>query len=533
MLLASIPPIIFLGALSFFQESKMTKNSQLRIINNLTQSTNSQILNKVREGNSILETITFNQAFGAGFDEFSKSTNKYNMFLFLSRELDPTIKFIQTVNPDLDNVLFFTDSNLETSRQDIYSLKEASLFPFKDAMHYSQTYQWYIDEDYVYGIGQIPKTFAQESFTTVALRYEKKDFFKDLNLSENSLYAEIKDDNQLQYTMGEKIASKKIITTEKIPGTSWSIDFFASPKERSLFDRISKTLIAIVFSAFISFLLATIFVNYISSNFRKLEEKIKIFNLKKMAPNLFYTKQKDDFGKLSNSVADMLVQFDQTKNQLHSFEIQNEKSRYDALVNQINSHFLYNTLSMINWKAIDLENKEISLAVQELSKFYRTTLNKGKSITSLKNELENIRAYIYLQLMLNDNFQVSYNIDQSLLYLDTINLLLQPIVENSIEHGFVKTKENWKIYITIRSENEDEIAILVGDNGIGIPKDKIPKILTDETQGYGLRNLNQRIKFVFGKKYGLKISSKLGIGTLIKITLPKKRPPIQNGDQSI
>lgn len=197
-----------------------------------------------------------------------------------------------------------------------------------------------------------------------------------------------------------------------------------------------------------------------------------------------------------------------------------------ALQAQINPHFLYNTLDMINWMSYKNMNKEISSAVKNLAKFYKLSLNRGKSITSIKDEITHVSLYAEIQNMRYSN-RVNLQIDvEELVYEYSIpKITLQPIVENSILHGILG-RENGSGTITITGKIEgEEIVLLVQDDGIGIPENKLGTILSEKTEnqkgsGYGLRNINERLMLSYGEQYGLSYSSQLGKGTSVLIRIP-------------
>lgn len=128
-----------------------------------------------------------------------------------------------------------------------------------------------------------------------------------------------------------------------------------------------------------------------------------------------------------------------------------------ALQAQINPHFLYNSLSIINWKAIEAGNDEISQVTLALSTYYRTSLNKGETMTIAANELRNIEAYLHIQLVMHDDsFQVEKQVEEKILSCSVPKLILQPLVENAIEHGLdVSEKEEKKLKISALLEGGD------------------------------------------------------------------------------
>lgn len=194
-----------------------------------------------------------------------------------------------------------------------------------------------------------------------------------------------------------------------------------------------------------------------------------------------------------------------------------------ALQAQINPHFLYNSLSMINWKALEAEQEDISQITLSLSTFYRTALNKGKNILLVKDEIANIKSYLDIQLAMHDNsFDVVYDIDESILKYETLNLILQPLLENAIGHGIdVKTDGRGEIRIEGK-ENGDFLDFTVSDNGVGMTKTQAALILSKSSNGYGVSNVNERIKLYYGEEYAVKIESTPGTGTKVMLHFPKR-----------
>lgn len=235
-----------------------------------------------------------------------------------------------------------------------------------------------------------------------------------------------------------------------------------------------------------------------------------------------HSESKDEIGQLTNRFDDMVRRINELIETVYQKEITEKAAELKALQAQINPHFLYNTLSVMNWKAMDVEAEELSKMITLLSKFYRTALNKGEMMTTVKNELDNTKAYIEIQRIVHDNsFDVIYDIDDSIYEYDILNLLLQPIVENALEHGLFKKKLGDKIIEVSARQGNSDIIIEIKDNGIGIDDSILPEILLNESNGYGLKNVNERIKLFFGEDYELVIDSEKNIGTTIILRIPK------------
>lgn len=226
------------------------------------------------------------------------------------------------------------------------------------------------------------------------------------------------------------------------------------------------------------------------------------------------------FVKETYSLLDRYAAYKTRKN---NAQILNKQTELTALQSQINPHFLYNTLSLINWKAIEADAEDISKITLALSTFYRTSLNKGKNVMSLSDELRNMRSYLDIQLMMHDyEFDVEFDVDESIGQYQSLNLMLQPLIENAIAHGIdVKTDGRGKLTITGK-EDGDLIVLTVADNGVGMSDEQAARILTEESKGYGVRNVNERIKLYYGEQYSLQIESKIGQGTKASIRIPKR-----------
>jgi two-component system sensor histidine kinase YesM len=233
---------------------------------------------------------------------------------------------------------------------------------------------------------------------------------------------------------------------------------------------------------------------------------------------------KDEIGGLIRGFGSMLAEINRLIKENYENKLSLRKAEMKALQAQINPHFLYNSLSLINWKAIEAGADDISELTLALSSFYRTSLNHGKNVLSVQGEIENVKSYIKIQSFMHDNsFDTVIDVDEDILEYETLNLLLQPLVENAIDHG-IDMKEDGRGFIKIIGrQTAKTIVITVEDNGVGMDQETANRIITFKSKGYGVANVNQRIELFYGKPYGLRISSEPGKGTKCTITIPKKK----------
>ena len=235
-------------------------------------------------------------------------------------------------------------------------------------------------------------------------------------------------------------------------------------------------------------------------------------------------KSRDEVGNLIVSFSEMVVKINTLINDTLKAKIAQQKLEFKALQAQINPHFLYNTLSLINSQSIIAGHPEIGLLARYLSTFYKTSLNKGKEIIQVRDEIENVKAYVNIQLIIHSNsFDVHYDIDQEILNCTMPNLMLQPLVENAIEHGIVPKNSGGRGVLSISAKSDGkDIVFTVLDNGCGIPENVLTSLQTRCLDSYGVENVQTRTRLYYGSQYGLKYRSKLGCGTEVTLIIPKQ-----------
>ena len=230
---------------------------------------------------------------------------------------------------------------------------------------------------------------------------------------------------------------------------------------------------------------------------------------------------------LSNSMNTMIDKINELLEQVTTEQIRLRKAEFELLQAQINPHFLYNTLDAIIWLAEAGEQKRVVGMVRNLSDFFRTSLNQGKDINSIKEEMLHVKSYLEIQHVRYQDI-LSYDIEvPEALYIYSIpKITIQPLVENALYHG-IKNKRGMG-HISIRGEaGEKNFTITVTDDGVGIDKTRLRqvqsgiqnKVLTGK-DFYGLYNVCERIRLNFGEEYGIFIESVYGEGTSVRVILP-------------
>ena len=205
---------------------------------------------------------------------------------------------------------------------------------------------------------------------------------------------------------------------------------------------------------------------------------------------------------------------------------QEKKRLYElnALQAQINPHFLYNTLDSIIWMEERGRSREAITMVSALAKLFRISISKGRSVITVREELEHVRNYLIIQKMrFKDKFTYEITAQEEALGERTVKLIVQPLVENAINHAIDETQpEALNIHIDAGVTRE-ELIFTVADDGIGMPPEVLESLLTAPAgkSGIGVKNVHERIQLTYGDRYGLTVHSVEDEGTTVTIRLPR------------
>ena len=230
----------------------------------------------------------------------------------------------------------------------------------------------------------------------------------------------------------------------------------------------------------------------------------------------------DEIGQIGAAFNQLSDQIQKLIRENYEKKIKIQTSELNLMQEQINPHFLYNALAVISALAMREGGKQTMHAVKNLSNFYRISLNKGKQVLSIQEEIELLQSYLKIQQMrFGDGVQVEYDIERETLPLRTIKLLLQPLVENAIHHA---RKEEGTLHIQVRVRRKEENVLFeVSDDGCGIPAEKLVYLrrsLKRSEEGYGLRNVENRVHLAYGEEYGVMVESEEGRGTMVSVKIP-------------
>lgn len=239
-----------------------------------------------------------------------------------------------------------------------------------------------------------------------------------------------------------------------------------------------------------------------------------------------------EISMLSDSLNMMIDKINELLSQVTMEQTRLRRAEFELLQSQINPHFLYNTLDAIVWLAEAGEQKKVVSMVGSLSEFFRTSLNQGKDIITINEELHHVKSYLEIQqVRYQDILHYDIRVPDELSKYLIPKITIQPLVENALYHGIKNKRGPGRIIIGGRKE-EDFFVLTITDNGIGIKEDRLLQIMDGmknkvptKRDIYGLYNVNERICLNFGEQYGLSIESVYGEGTIVNVTLPYVNNP--------
>jgi two-component system sensor histidine kinase YesM len=211
-----------------------------------------------------------------------------------------------------------------------------------------------------------------------------------------------------------------------------------------------------------------------------------------------------------------------------------KKAELRALQAQINPHFLYNTLDTIIWMVESKHTTQVVDLVRALSRFFRISLSKGEDWITVGDEFEHVTSYLAIQkIRYRDILDYQIDVNDAILSATILKLTLQPLVENALYHGIKNKRNGGMIRVCGQKHGDAFIHIEIADNGMGMTPERLAQVraaLLCDTPGtseggYGLINVNQRIRLYYGQRYGLTIASKYSTGTTVSMTIPLRRLP--------
>lgn len=540
-------PVMLLFWLSFLQmRSIIDDKGKMNLQSYLQQSVSS--MDRTLDGyNSLSDYIAFDRTLAEVFSmEYGTPYEQYEQ---LTQKVDPILRTASYFHGGMQQITIYTDNGMvkhDTTVAPVSEIEETDWYQ-KTLEH--PGLNWFVNyqEKTLFSARKLAFSGAREGVNILYMDVDYQKLFTpyaETLISECGLYITDQDgklvfeesrfsgkNQNYDLTYSEFLEQRDrgstdyIILCEQSNTTGWTVWLYqpvglAGEAMRPIGVMAGVTILICIFVAVLAYFITS---GMVSSRIERLTHFMQEVQEGSMDMQM-ESDDRDEIGMLYRGFGSMMKRIRTLINEVYLSKITQKEAELKALQAQINPHFLYNTLSLINWKALAAGEEDISRMTLALSTFYRIALNRGRNVLQVETELSNTRAYLEIQSMLHDgDFDYEIEAQTEILQCESLNLILQPLVENAIHHG-IEEKTDGRGKITVRGWKEDNcVWFMVEDNGVGMEQEVADKILTMESKGYGVRNVDERIRLCYGEKYAMKVESVVGKGTKMTIHFPARR----------
>lgn len=540
-------PVMLLFWLSFLQmRSIIDDKGKMNLQSYLQQSVSS--MDRTLDGyNSLSDYIAFDRTLAEVFSmEYGTPYEQYEQ---LTQKVDPILRTASYFHGGMQQITIYTDNGMvkhDTTVAPVSEIEETDWYQ-KTLEHPGLNWFANYQEETLFSARKLAFSGAREGVNILYMDVDYQKLFTpyaETLISECGLYITDQDgklvfeesrfsgkNQNYDLTYSEFLEQRDrgstdyIILCEQSNTTGWTVWLYqpvglAGEAMRPIGVMAGVTILICIFAAVLAYFITS---GMVSSRIERLTHFMQEVQEGCMDMQM-ESDDRDEIGMLYRGFGSMMKRIRTLINEVYLSKITQKEAELKALQAQINPHFLYNTLSLINWKALAAGEEDISRMTLALSTFYRTALNRGRNVLQVETELSNTRAYLEIQSMLHDgDFDYEIEAQTEILQCESLNLILQPLVENAIHHG-IEEKTDGRGKITVRGWKEDNcVWFMVEDNGVGMEQEVADKILTMESKGYGVRNVDERIRLCYGEKYAMKVESVVGKGTKMTIHFPARR----------
>ena len=541
LIFTSLVPMTVLALYSHGRQSIMVRNSELEDMQSIMEQTKESIDSQTAVYTSLLNYLTYSPDIEEIIKE--KDIDNYSAYEKYTEIADPLLSIPKAYHDAIKSIELFADSIKISHEYTLAPLDKMKEAWWSEELKDDVRIQWEVDQDRkeVAAVRKIYRNQKLDAVLCITLDYNKifQPFTNILTEENGGIVTDKKGTilysrsnlKELKSDYSDSISSMLPLVKQSCAYTQTKSDendwiFYYYKSQNAISGSVRRILIEeiplIAGCLFIIVVLGLLFSRVFTRKIEELTRNMDQVNHGSREVTV-YSDSNDEIGIMVNSFRKMMDEINRLIDEVYVNKIALKEYELKALQAQINPHFLYNTLSMMNWMAIRSNQMDISKVTLALSTFYRTALSKGEDVVTVENCIQNTKAYLEIQLVMHDHgFTVDWEIDPTIKNEKMPKLLLQPIVENAIEHGIdEKEEEDKNLSLSFRGK-EDVVEITVRDNGKGMEQEKAEKLVTYQAKGYGLKNVNDRIHLLYGDEYGIQIFSELGIGTTVVMRFPKE-----------
>ena len=540
LVISSLVPMTILALYSHNSMSKLVRHNELEDTSSILEQTRESIESQIEVYTGLINYLTYSPDIEEVINE--KNMDNYVAYAKYTQIVDPLLTVPKSYHDAINQIQIFADSIKVRHEYTLVPMDEIGQEWWSSQMNDEVQVQWLVNTekpeiaavrniydgrnrtavlcitlDYNKIFKPLKNIISDESGTMV-LDQSQNIVYRDENIQDNDL-ADLRESDKIL----EQISKEYVAVNSTSQNTGWKFYLYKTKKsvEKSVYQMLLAEIPLIAGCVLVIFILGMAFSRLFTRKIEMLTENMDQVNHGSREVTVT-SDAEDEVGVLIRSFRRMMSEIDRLISEVYENKIALKEFELKALTAQINPHFLYNSLSIINWMAIKSGQKEISKVTLDLSTFYRTALSKGEDMVTVENCIRNIEAYLSIQLVMHDNdFTVEWKIDPQVKTEKVPKLILQPVVENALEHGLDVKEEGDKILKLSFLDAGDAVLLRVEDNGMGMEQSVAESLVTYQAEGYGLKNVNDRICLLYGEEYKIRITSSVGKGTVVEMRIPK------------
>ena len=458
-----------------------------------------------------------------------KYFSPYDFYYDLKYQFDSTVTALKFICPEINDVNFYMENPSDNLvRSSFRNLDDfAELYPGVPLEDFQSTF-WLCSGAKVYLFRKLYDSYSHDLFAIVEISTDSNTLFADL-LPRGRMHSYrflVSDQNGqplfLRTDCMMDDGQSPLCAREKLPN-GWEMSLQQLYFNLPVSSLASNRDILIAFAALaIILIVQRSLLNSIIRRIARLNRYVS-----DAVDNHFMGEiscaDRDEIGNITRNVNSMVRRTRRLINHVYTSQILQKEAEIKMLQAQINPHFLYNTLSILNWNAIRYGDMETSQIIANLSTFYRSALGESSITTTLGEEVDFIQKYISIRkLTCSHEFALQVDVPQALMDFELPRILLQPIVENAIDHGVEALPPGKEGIVRLSArEDGDEIVIQVSDNGPGMSPEQMAAALLPKTHGYGLYNVDERIKLFFEQSHGISLRDNDPSGLVVAMRIPQ------------
>lgn len=540
LVISILVPMTMLALYSHNSMSRLVRHNEVEDTSSILEQTRESIDSQIEVYTGLINYLTYSPDIEEVINE--KNMDNYVAYAKYTQIVDPLLTVPKSYHDAINQIQIFADSIKVRHEYTLVPMDEIGQEWWSSQLNDEVQVQWLVNTekpeiaavrniydgrnrtavlcitlDYNKIFKPLKNIISDESGTMV-LDQSQNIVYRDENIQDNDL-ADLRESDKIL----EQISKEYVAVNSTSQNTGWKFYLYKTKKsvEKSVYQMLLAEIPLIAGCVLIIFILGMAFSRLFTRKIEMLTENMDQVNHGSREVTVT-SDAEDEVGVLIRSFRRMMGEIDRLISEVYENKIALKEFELKALTAQINPHFLYNSLSIINWMAIKSGQKEISKVTLDLSTFYRTALSKGEDMVTVENCIRNIEAYLSIQLVMHDNdFTVEWKIDPQVKAEKVPKLILQPVVENALEHGLDVKEEGDKILQLSFLDAGDAVLLRVEDNGMGMEQSVAESLVTYQAEGYGLKNVNDRICLLYGEEYKIRITSSVGKGTVVEMRIPK------------